>query len=29
MAECPHCKTTHRSEEEQKRLIHRLNRIEG
>ena len=27
---CPACaKTTHRSAEEQKKLIHRLNRIEG
>lgn len=26
---CCHTKTTHRSEEERKKLIHRLNRIEG
>nr|MCR5826768.1 metal-sensing transcriptional repressor [Oscillospiraceae bacterium] len=26
---CPHCKMTERSAEEQKKLIHRLNRIEG
>ena len=28
-AQCPHCKTKHRTEEERTRLIHRLNRIEG
>lgn len=26
---CPHCKTTKRSEEQRKRLINRLKRIEG
>ena len=26
---CEHCKTTDRSEEERKKLINRLNRIEG
>lgn len=26
---CCHTKTTHRSKEERKKLIHRLNRIEG
>ena len=26
---CPGCKTTERPEEEKKKLIHRLNRIEG
>ncbi|MBE6885538.1 MAG: metal-sensing transcriptional repressor [Ruminococcaceae bacterium] len=29
MAECAACRTKKRSEEEYKRLIHRLNRIEG
>ena len=28
-AECPHCRVKHRSPDEAKRLINRLNRIEG
>ncbi|MBO4408468.1 MAG: metal-sensing transcriptional repressor [Clostridiales bacterium] len=29
MAECEHCKSKHRSDGDKKRLISRLNRIEG